>query len=80
MTADESSLTYSYYLIGERPIRIGYATPEVPVIAEILNLKTKKFEIDNLYISIIAENLDAIKIGRSQFVEFCLKNGAKAPA
>ena len=70
---------YIYYLAGVRPLRVGYIHPHIPVIAEVLNFETKKFEINNMYISYAAKSLDYIKLTEQEFVNECLKNGVKPP-
>ncbi len=72
-------LEYHYYLVGDRPLRIGYIAPHVSVVAEILNSNTKEFGIDNLYLDRAATSVDIISINEKQFVDACLKKGAKPP-
>ena len=74
---ENAPMEYLYYIVGDRPLRIGHIAPEVPVIAEILDGETKKFEINNLYISYVAENTDVIELSREEFVDACLKRGVK---
>ncbi len=74
---ENKALKYLYYLIGELPVRISYIATDVPVMAEILNFKTKNFEIDNLYIQKIAQSLESIQIDKNEFDNICLKNGVK---
>ncbi len=76
---DDAPLDYIYYLIGEKPVRIGYIAPNVAVITEVLNFETNQFEIDNLYIHKIASSLDSVKIDKQEFTDICLKRGAKPP-
>jgi|GEM_PF-2148018 len=76
---DEAILEYHYYLVGDRPLRIGYVAPHVSVVAEILNSDTKEFEINNLYLDRAATSVDIIRIDYEQFEEACLKNGVKPP-
>lgn len=70
---------YKYHLIGEKPIRVGYIGTFVPVIAEVLNNKTKSFEINNKYIDYIAKSTEVIDIDEQTFIDICLKNGVTPP-
>lgn len=72
-------MEYIYYLVGDRPLRIGYIALGVPVIAEIFDHETKKFIIDNFYISYAAESTEIIELDEQTFINECLKRGVKPP-
>lgn len=76
---ENAPLEYHYYLVGDRPLRIGYIAPYVSVIAEILNSETKKFYIDNTYMDRAATSVDIIRIDQAQFIDACLRKGVKPP-
>ncbi|MFP4386116.1 MAG: hypothetical protein ACLFP8_02355 [Alphaproteobacteria bacterium] len=77
---EDAILEYQYYLVGDRPLRIGYIASYMPVVAEILDSKTKDFVIDNLYMDRAATSLDIIEVDESAFVDACHRKGAKPPA
>ncbi len=70
---------YVYYLVGDRPLRIGYVGASIAVIAEVLNLENKEFEIDNFYISYVAKSTEVVELSKKEFLDACLKRGAKPP-
>lgn len=74
---DEDAEEYfSYYILGERPVRLTVWN-DAPILAETINFETKKFEIDNTFIMAIIDSLDAEKVSEADFINQCLKFGVK---
>mgnify|MGYP003669080812 CR=1 FL=1 len=72
---DENAKEYfEYYLLGERPVRLTIFN-EAPVLAETVDLDSKKLIIDNMLIIRFLESTDAQEISKDDFVNQCLSFG-----
>lgn len=69
---------FEYYLLGERPIRATVSNDSI-ILTETIDLDTKTFGIDNIFIPVLLEATDDVVISEADFINQCLKYGVKPP-
>lgn len=68
--------SYLHYLLGDRPVRITMKNG-APILAETIDFEKKRLVIDNLFIGVVAESLDIIRLNEKDFANECLRYGVK---
>lgn len=76
-TEEEAEIrNFQYFAFGNNPIKITLIDG-IPAKAEVIDLKTKAFKIDNKVIPRIMHSLEVEEITSQEFRNLCLAMGVK---